>query len=98
MAISKFTFALSLILCFLQRFNNTFQSFVGAVFCLVTDAVQFVGKYQIICITGCLEHEHIPIPYGQKIQIILNVHLVCIDLLKILTRSEGSISEIYFTI
>ena len=40
-------------------------------------------KNQTVRIAGCLEHQNVPVPYSQKIQIIIDLHLIRIDSLQI---------------
>ena len=59
--------------CLGDRFQDFFQILIRTLAGLFLDKINFLLKYQIVNLSGCLKHQYIPEPELENIQIVIDV-------------------------
>lgn len=76
----------------IQSFDDFLDSLIAAALGHAADGTDLFTEYEMVHITGCLEQEHIPVPDGDEIQIIIDLQLIFRNLLIAAVISLRSIS------
>ena len=59
-----------------QSLDDFLDSFIAAALGHTADGTDLFTENEMVHITGCLEQEHIPVPDGDQIQIIIDLQLI----------------------